>query len=47
MAKIKDKERILKQKKKKQEVTYKGTLIRPSAGFLAETAGQKEVALYS
>ena len=38
---------IKSNKKKRQEVTYKGTLIRPSAGFLAETAGQKGVALYS
>ena len=37
MAKIKDKERILKTAREKQEVTYKGTPIRLSADFSAET----------
>ena len=37
MAKIKDKERILGEAREKQQVTYKGTPIRLSANFLAET----------
>ena len=37
MAKIKDKERILKAARGKQQVTYKGTPIRISADFSAET----------
>lgn len=39
MSKIKDKERILKKKKKKEKqlVTYKGIPIRLSADFSAET----------
>ena len=36
MAKIKDKERILKEAREKQQVTYKGTPIRLSADFSAE-----------
>ena len=46
MAKIKDKERILKAAREKQQVTYKGTPIRLSADFSAETAGQKGAAQY-
>ena len=37
MAKIKDKERILKAAREKQLVTYKGTPIKLSADFSAET----------
>ena len=37
MAKIKDREKILKAAKQKQLVMYKATLIRPSAHILAET----------
>ena len=37
MAKIKDKERILKAAMEKQHVMYKGTPIRLSADFSAET----------
>ena len=36
-AKVKNKERILKAAREKQRVSYKGTLIRPSADFSAET----------
>ena len=36
MAKVSDKERILKAARKKQNVTYKGTPIRLSAAFSAE-----------
>ena len=37
MAKTKDKERILKAAREKQQVTHKGTPIRLSADFSAET----------
>ena len=37
MAKFKDKERIYKATKEKQEVTYKGTPIRLPADFSMET----------
>ena len=37
MTKLQDKERILKAARVKQEVTYKGTLIRPAAAFSVET----------
>ena len=37
MAKLKDKERILKTGREKQLVTYKGALIRLSANFSTET----------
>ena len=37
MAKIKDKERILKASREKQLVTYKGTLIKLVDNFSAET----------
>ena len=37
MAKVKDKERILKAAREKQNVTYKGTPIRLSADFSTET----------
>ena len=37
MPKVKDKERILKEVREKQLVTYKGTPIKLSADFSAET----------
>ena len=37
MAKVSDKERILKAAREKQSVTYKGTPIRISADFSTET----------
>ena len=37
MAKVKDKERILKAAREKQSVNYKGTPIRLSADFYTET----------
>ena len=37
MAKVSDKERILKAAREKQNVTYKGTPIRFSADFSTET----------
>ena len=37
MTKIKDKERILKAAREKQQITYKGIPIRLSADFSAET----------
>ena len=37
MAKFQDKERILKEAREKQEVTYKGALIRLAADFSTET----------
>ena len=37
MAKVKDKERILKAAREKQRVTYKGVPIRLSADFSKET----------
>ena len=37
MTKIKDKEKILKAAREKKQVTYKGTPIRLSADFSAET----------
>ena len=47
LTKIKDKEKILKAAREKKQITYKGTLIRLSADFSAETAGQKGVAGYT
>ena len=45
MAKVSDKERILKAARKKQNVTYKGTPIRISADFSSETlTGQEGMA---
>ena len=41
IAKVKDKERILKAAREKQNVNYKGTPIRLSADFSTETIGQK------
>ena len=47
LAKIKDKERILKAAREKETVTYKGMPLRPSADFSKETLqarrGWKEV----
>ena len=37
MAKVKDKERILKAAREKQSINYKGTTIRLSADFSTET----------
>ena len=37
LLKIKDKERILKESRGKERVTYKGVPIRPSGDFLKET----------
>ena len=37
MAKVKDKERILKAAREKETVTYKGVTIRLSADFSKET----------
>ena len=41
MAKFQDKERILKAARGKQEVTYKGALIRLAADFSMETLQAK------
>ena len=47
LTKIKDKVKILKTTRKKQQITYKGIPIRLSADFPAETlAGQKAMAPY-
>ena len=46
LTKIKDKGKILKATREKQQITYKGTPIRLSADLSAETAGQKGVAQY-
>ena len=37
MAKFQDKERLLKEARDKQEITYKGALIRLAADFSTET----------
>ena len=37
LAKIKDKEKLLKAAKQKRQITYKGTPIRLTADFSAET----------
>ena len=37
LAKIKDKEKLLKAAREKQQITYKGTPIRLTADFSAET----------
>ena len=37
MAKIKDKDRLLKAARESKQITHKGKLIRPSAAFPAET----------
>ena len=46
MAKIKDKEKMLKAARENREVTYKAISIRLSADFSSETAGQKGVTQY-
>ena len=43
---MKAKERILKTARKKQQVTYKGTSIRPTGHFGRNFAGQKGVSQY-
>ena len=48
LAKIKDKEKLLKVARKKRQITYKGTPIRLTADFSAETLqSQKGVARYT
>ena len=37
MTEIKDRNKILKVTREKRQITYKGTLIRPSADFSTET----------
>ena len=37
LAKIKDKEKLLKAAREKRQITYKGTLIRLTADFSAKT----------
>ena len=44
MAKFQDKERILEAAREKQEVIYKGALIRLAANFNGNTASQKRMA---
>ena len=44
MAKFQDKERILKAAREKQEVTYKGALVRLATDFSMETLSQKRMA---
>ena len=44
LAKIKDKEKLLKAAREKRQITYKGTPIRLTADFSAETTSQKGVA---
>ena len=44
LTKIKDKETILKATREKQQITYKGTLIRLSEFFSRNSAGWKVVA---
>ena len=46
VTKIKYKEKIVKAKREKQQITYKGTPIRISANFSAETTSQKGVERY-
>ena len=46
MTKIKYKEKIVKAKREKQQITYKGTPTRISANFSAETTSQKGVERY-
>ena len=41
MAKLKDKERILKAAREKQEVTYKGAPIKLAADFSMETLQER------
>ena len=46
LTKAKHKEWILEEAKEKQQVTYKGNLIRLTADLSTETAGQKGMAGY-
>ena len=46
LTKTKNKERILKAAREKQQVTYKGNSICSTADLSAETAGQKGMAGY-
>ena len=46
LTKTKDKERILKAAREKQQVTYKGNPIHLTTDLSAETAGQKGMAGY-
>lgn len=46
VTKIKYKEKIVKAKREKQQITYKGTPTRISANFSAETTSQKGVERY-
>ena len=46
MAKIKEKEKISKAAREKQQVTYKGTTIRLSADFLPKTLQARREARY-
>ena len=46
MAKLKDRERILKATREKQEVTYKGAPIRLSSDFSTETLQTRRELLY-
>ena len=41
LTKIKDKEKLLRATREKQQITYKGIPIRLSAGFSAETLQAK------
>ena len=43
MAKFQDKERILKAAREKQEVTYKGALIKLAADFSMEMIQREEI----
>ena len=43
LAKFKDKEKLLKAAREKQQITYKGTPIRLTADFSAETLDRKSV----
>ena len=46
LTKSKDKEKLLKAAREKRQITYKGTPIRLTADFSAETTNQKGVAQY-
>ena len=47
LAKIEGKEKLLKAAREKRQITYKGTPIRLTADFSAETISQKGVAWYT
>ena len=44
LAKIKDKEKLLKAAREKRQITYKGTPIRLTPDFSADSTSQKGVA---